>query len=77
MGGYILADSKEERWHRKMHCLCSMALDPVKKLQRVHSYEPVREPTHCLSLDRNSSDSRAWSVVNSGFNMVIVESAVM
>jgi hypothetical protein len=35
MVGDILADSKEERWHRERHCLCSNALDPVKKLQRV------------------------------------------
>jgi hypothetical protein len=31
----ILAGSKEERRHREVHCLCSIALDPVKKLQRV------------------------------------------
>jgi hypothetical protein len=35
MVGDILADSKEERWHREMHCLCSIALDPLKKLQCV------------------------------------------
>ena len=44
---------------------------------RLAPREHIRELTHFLLSDKNSSDSRASSVVNSGSNMVIVESAAV
>ena len=61
-----------------MHCLCSIAFDPFKKLRAASGpVYPFENFTHCLPTDKNSSESRASSVVNSGFNMVIVWSAAL